>query len=80
MSKVIKGGTIVTADRQWQADVLIEGEHIAEIGENLKGDEVIDASDAYVIPGGIDPHTHLEMPFMGTTAAETFTTGTFAAQ
>ncbi|TYO90046.1 dihydropyrimidinase [Oceanicella actignis] len=79
MSKVIKGGTIVTADRSWKADVLIEGEKIVEIGENLKGDEVIDASDAYVIPGGIDPHTHLEMPFMGTTAAETFESGTYAA-
>ena len=54
MSKVIKGGTIVTADRSWQADVLIEGEKIAQIGENLKGDEVIDAEGAYVIPGGID--------------------------
>ena len=41
-----------------------------------KGDETIDAEGAYVIPGGIDPHTHLEMPFMGTTAAETFETGT----
>src|SRR6056297_4157888 len=79
MSKVIKGGTVVTADRQWKADVLIEGEKIAEIGENLSGDEVIDAEGAYVIPGGIDPHTHLEMPFMGTTAAETFESGTFAA-
>ena len=45
---------------------------IKQIGLNLSGDEVIDASGAYVIPGGIDPHTHLEMPFMGTTAAETF--------
>ncbi len=79
MSKVIKNGTIVTADRQWRADVLIEGETIAAIGENLSGDETIDATDAYVIPGGIDPHTHLEMPFMGTTAAETFESGTFAA-
>jgi dihydropyrimidinase len=79
MSKVIKGGTIVTADRQWSADLRVEGEKIAEIGENLKGDEVIDAEGAYVIPGGIDPHTHLEMPFMGTTAAETFESGTFAA-
>lgn len=79
MTKVIKNGTIVTADRQWKADVLIEGEKIAQIGENLKGDETIDATDAYVIPGGIDPHTHLEMPFMGTTAAETFESGTFAA-
>ncbi|MEL7214324.1 MAG: amidohydrolase family protein, partial [Pseudomonadota bacterium] len=79
MSKVIKGGTIVTADRQYEADVLIEGEKIVEIGAGLTGDEVIDAEGAYVIPGGIDPHTHLEMPFMGTTAAETFESGTFAA-
>lgn len=79
MSKVIKGGTIVTADRTYQADVLIEGEQIAAIGPDLKGDEVVDATGAYVIPGGIDPHTHLEMPFMGTTAAETFESGTFAA-
>jgi dihydropyrimidinase len=79
MSKVIKGGTVVTADRQFRADIRIEGETIAEIGENLSGDEVIDASEAYVIPGGIDPHTHLEMPFMGTTADETFLSGTWAA-
>ena len=79
MSKVIKGGTVVTADRTWKADVLIEGEKIKQIGEDLKGDEYIDAEGAYVIPGGIDPHTHLEMPFMGTTAAETFETGTWAA-
>ncbi len=79
MSKVIKGGTIVTADRSYVADVLIEGARIAAIGESLSGDEVIDATGAYVMPGGIDPHTHLEMPFMGTTAAETFASGTFAA-
>ena len=60
-------------------DVLIDGEVIKQIGEDLKGDEYIDAEGAYVIPGGIDPHTHLEMPFMGTTAAETFETGTWAA-
>jgi dihydropyrimidinase len=79
MTKVIKGGTVVTADRTWKADVLIEGETIKQIGEDLKGDETIDAEGAYVIPGGIDPHTHLEMPFMGTTAAETFESGTWAA-
>ena len=55
MTKVIKGGTVVTADRTWKADVLIEGETIKQIGEDLKGDEYIDASGAYVIPGGIDP-------------------------
>ncbi len=79
MSKVIKGGTVVTADRAWKADVLVEGETIKAIGADLTGDETIDATDAYVMPGGIDPHTHLEMPFMGTTAAETFDSGTFAA-
>ncbi|MBE3640102.1 dihydropyrimidinase [Mangrovicoccus algicola] len=79
MTTVIKGGTVVTADRQWKADVAIEGETIAAIGEDLAGDSYIDAEGAYVIPGGIDPHTHLEMPFMGTTAAESFESGTFAA-
>ena len=79
MSKVIKGGTVCTADRAWKADVIIEGETIKQIGEDLAGDEYIDAAGAYVIPGGIDPHTHLEMPFMGTTAAETFEPGPWAA-
>src|SRR6056297_965421 len=78
-TKVIKNGTVCTADRTWKADVLIEDEKIKQIGEDLKGDEYIDAEGAYVIPGGIDPHTHLEMPFMGTTATETFESGTFAA-
>ena len=64
MTKVIKGGTVCTADRAWRADVMIEGELIKQIGEDLEGDEYIDAEGAYVIPGGIDPHTHLEMPFM----------------
>src|SRR5262245_47358378 len=79
MSTVIKGGTVVAADRSYEADVLIEGETIAAIGPNPSGDTVLDASGAYVMPGGIDPHTHLEMPFMGTTAAETWESGTFAA-
>nr|MCU0790670.1 dihydropyrimidinase [Nitratireductor sp.] len=79
VSTVIKGGTIVAADRTYEADVLIEGEKIAAIGPNLKGDKTVDASGAYIMPGGIDPHTHLEMPFMGTTAAETWESGTFAA-
>ncbi len=79
MSTVIKGGTIVAADRTYDADILIEGERIAGIGPNLKGDTTVDAKGAYIMPGGIDPHTHLEMPFMGTTAAETWESGTFAA-
>ena len=79
MSTVIKGGTIVAADRTYEADLLIENERIAAIGPDLKGDTTVDAKGAYVMPGGIDPHTHLEMPFMGTTAAETWESGTFAA-
>lgn len=79
MSTVIKGGTVVAADRSYEADVLIEGEAIAAIGPNLHGDTVLDAAGTLVMPGGIDPHTHLEMPFMGTTAAETWESGTFAA-
>ena len=50
MSKVIKGGTLVTADREWKADILIEDEKIKQIGNDLKGDEVIEADGAYVIP------------------------------
>ena len=79
MSTVIKSGTIVAADRSYEADILIEGETISRIGPNLSGDKVIDAEGAYIMPGGIDPHTHLEMPFMGTVTAETWETGTFAA-
>ena len=79
MTTVIKNGTILTHDLTYQADILIEGETIAAIGPDLHGDTVIDAEGAYVIPGGIDPHTHLEMPFMGTFAAETWESGTFAA-
>ena len=79
MSTVIKGGTIVTADLSYDADVLVEGGRIVEIGQNLKGDEVLDASGCYVMPGGIDPHTHLEMPFMGTHSTDDFDSGTRAA-
>ena len=56
-TKVIKNGTVCTADRMWKADVLIEDETIKQIGEDLSGDGYIDAEGAYVLPGGIDPHT-----------------------
>lgn len=79
MTKVIKNGTIVTADRTFKADVLIKGDKIAAIGQNLSGDHVIDATGCYVMPGGIDPHTHLEMPFMGTYSSDDFESGTRAA-
>ena len=79
MSTVIRGGTIVTADLSYQADVLIEGGRIATIGQGLVGDTVLDAGGCLVMPGGIDPHTHLEMPFMGTYSADDFESGTRAA-
>ena len=79
MSTVIKGGTIVTADLTYKADLLVEGGQIVEIGADLKGSEVLDASGCYVMPGGIDPHTHLEMPFMGTYSSDDFESGTRAA-
>ena len=79
MTKVIRNGTIVTADLTYKADVKIDGGRIVEIGQKLKGDEVFDATGCYVMPGGIDPHTHLEMPFMGTYSADDFESGTRAA-
>ncbi|MTH96994.1 dihydropyrimidinase [Roseibium sp. RKSG952] len=78
-SKVIKGGTVVTADLSYEADVKIEGGRIVEIGPNLSGDETLDAAGCFVMPGGIDPHTHLEMPFMGTYSSDNFDSGTRAA-
>ncbi len=79
MSTVIKGGTVVTADLTYQADILVEAGKIAGIGPNLSGDTVLDATGCYIMPGGIDPHTHLEMPFMGTYSSDDFESGTRAA-
>ncbi len=79
MSMVIRGGTIVTADLTYKSDILIEDGKIAAIGDNLTGDKVIDADGCYVMPGGIDPHTHMEMPFMGTYSEDDFESGTKAA-
>jgi dihydropyrimidinase len=79
MSTVIKNGTIVTHDLTYKADILIEDGKIAEIGKDLKGDQELDATGCYVMPGGIDPHTHLEMPFMGTYSSDDFESGTRAA-
>lgn len=79
MSKVIKNGTVVTADLSYKADVLVDNGVIIEIGQNLSGDETLDATGCYVMPGGIDPHVHLEMPFMGTYSSDDFESGTRAA-
>lgn len=79
MTTVIKGGTIVSADLSYRSDVKIDDGKIIEIGTDLSGDVVLDASDCYVMPGGIDPHVHLEMPFMGTYSADDFESGTRAA-
>ena len=89
MKTLITGGTVVSSTGRAAADVLIDGETIAAVlepgsqllGSDLKAsvDTVIDASGKYVIPGGVDPHTHMEMPFGGTNASDTFETGTRAA-
>jgi dihydropyrimidinase len=81
MGVVIKNGTLVTALDQWVSDVRCEDGKIVEIGPDLdanSGDEVVDASGQYVFPGGIDPHVHMELPFMGTVSADDFETGTAA--
>ena len=82
MTKLIRGGTVANHDHSRRADVLIEDGAIVAIGENLEapaGAEVIDAGGCYVMPGGIDPHTHLEFMFMGTVTADDFEWGTKAA-
>jgi dihydropyrimidinase len=82
MALVIRNGTVVNADKSLAADVRIEGETIREVGPSLPsrdGDQVIDAKGLLLIPGGIDAHTHLDMPFGGTTSSDDFETGTRAA-
>jgi dihydropyrimidinase len=78
---LVKGGTVINADSTTHADVLIDGERIVSIGEGLDVavERTIDATGKWVIPGGIDPHTHMELPFGGTFAKDTFETGTRAA-
>jgi dihydropyrimidinase len=79
MTLVIKNGTIVTATETYQADIGIEDGVIALIGQGLEGDKVIDATDKYVMPGGVDVHVHLQMTIGDITSSDDFTTGTIAA-
>ncbi len=83
---VIRGGLVVTAAEELAADVLIEGEQVvalaasgSSVAEGWTADRAIDATGRYVIPGGVDAHTHMELPFGGTSASDTFETGTRAA-
>jgi dihydropyrimidinase len=81
MKTLIRNGRIITAVDDYKADILIEGETVSTIGARLdvEADRVIDADGKLVIPGGIDPHTHMELPFGGTQASDDFRTGTIAA-
>jgi dihydropyrimidinase len=89
MTILVKGGTVVSSTGRTAADVLVDGEQIVAVlapGSALLGqdlaqsvDQVIDATGKYVIPGGIDAHTHMQLPFGGTEACDTFETGTIAA-
>jgi dihydropyrimidinase len=81
MTTLIRGGCVVNADREFRADVLCAAGKIVAVGENLPTPahaQVIDAGGQYVLPGGIDPHTHMQLPFMGTVTADDFFTGTAA--
>ena len=78
---LIRGGTVVNADRAFRADVLCQDGRILAVGEGLSapaGATVVDAGGQYVMPGGIDPHTHMQLPFMGTVTMDDFFTGTAA--
>ena len=81
MSLLIKNGRIITAEQDYIADIYIEKDKITIIGLslNIQADKIIDAKGKYVIPGGIDVHTHLDMPFGGTTSSDDFETGTIGA-
>src|SRR3989337_1697051 len=81
MKTLIQNGHIITATDNYHADLLIEDEQISLVGARLamEADRVIDAAEKLVIPGGIDPHTHMELPFGGTESSDDFRTGTIAA-
>src|SRR5207245_1138544 len=80
---VITNGTVISADGQEQADVAVRGERIAAIGKGLakpgEAAKIVDAKSKYVLPGGVDVHVHLELPFCGTVSSDDWNTGTRAA-
>src|SRR5690606_35723909 len=79
-SILIQNGTVVTATDKYEADVYIQVETVQAIGRDLpyEADQVIDATGCYLFPGGVDPHTHMDLPFMGTSSSDDFETGTLA--
>lgn len=82
MSVLIRNGTVVTAEKSFPADILVEGETIREVRSGIEpshAHSIVDAAGMYLLPGGIDAHTHLDMPFGGTTSSDDFLTGTRAA-
>ena len=81
MSVLLKNGLVVTATGSYVADVHLEGDRIKAVGTGLavKADETVDCTGKYILPGAIDPHTHIDMPFMGTTSADDWKTGSIAA-
>src|SRR5688500_20399115 len=81
MRTIIRNGRIVTAVDDYNADILIEDDRVATISRKIEAeaDRTVDARGRLVIPGGIDPHSHIELPFGGTSASDTFETGTIAA-
>src|SRR5882672_2983821 len=79
MSTLIRGGTVVNHDHSRRADVLVDEGRIVALGDKLSGSDTIDAGGCYVMPGGIDPHTHMELLFMGQVSADDFEWATKAA-
>src|SRR5216684_3659210 len=81
MSTLIRNGTLITASETFQADILIEAEKISRIGLDLEADsaEVVDASGKLILPGGVDPHTHLDLPMFNTVSSDDHYTGHKAA-
>ncbi len=82
---LVRGGTVVNADREMKADVLCIDGKVAAVGAALAdqapaGTQTLDVSGQYVMPGGIDPHTHMQLPFMGTVAVDDFFSGTAASR